>query len=299
MKLDSILSRPPSILTREQRKFYYRQGYLAFPGLIGDEWLGPLRSALAEVVEQTRDCRQSTRKVDIEPDHSSENPRLRRIAYLDEFAPVFWDLCSKSIIPDIAADLLGPNVRFRELMMNFKWAGGGAEVKWHQDIVFYPHTHAGTMQFLLMLEATGPGQGPLQVIPKSHQGPIFSHYDIQGNWTGAISGHDLGKVALDKAVSMLGPPGSLSVHHSRTIHGSARNMSALGRPAFVVTYSAADAIPYTPPAYPSVNYGRLVRGVQSEFAHHEEMMVPLPPDWSEGYTSIFDHQQDEKPRHSA
>ena len=138
MKLDSILSRPPSILTREQRKFYYRQGYLAFPGLIGDEWLGPLRSALAEVVEQTRDCRQSTRKVDIEPDHSSENPRLRRIAYLDEFAPVFWDLCSKSIIPDIAADLLGPNVRFRELMMNFKWAGGGRKSSGTRILCFIP-----------------------------------------------------------------------------------------------------------------------------------------------------------------
>ena len=39
----------------------------------------------------------------------------------------FWGICTDSVIPDIAADLLGPNVRFREIMLNFKWAGGGAE----------------------------------------------------------------------------------------------------------------------------------------------------------------------------
>ena len=292
MKLEDILSSPASVLSRDQREFYYEQGYLAFPGLIGDEWLASLRSALAEIVEQTRNYTESTRKVDIEPNHSYENPRLRRVAYLDEFAPVFWELCSESVIPDIAADLLGPNVRFRELMMNFKWASGGAEVKWHQDIVFYPHTHSGTLQFLLMLDGAQPDQGPLQVVPGSHKGQIYAHYDAQGNWTGAIPERDIERIDLGKAVPMLGPPGSLSVHHSRTIHGSERNTSATGRPAFVVTYSAADAIPYTSPAYPSVRYNCLVRGSEPAIAHHEELFVPLPPDWSGGYTSIFDHQQE-------
>ena len=290
MRLEQINSRSPSVISQEQRDFYYDEGYLCFPGLIGSDWLDPLRSALADIVELTRDYTCSTRKVDIEPDHSAENPRIRRVAYLDEFNPIFWQLCTDSVVPDIAVDLLGPNLKFRELMINFKWADGGAEVKWHQDLVFYPHTHAGTLQFLLLLDGATPDQGPLQVIPGSHKGEIFAHYEAERNWTGTISKRDLDSIEMDQAVSLAGPPGTLSVHHSRTIHGSAVNQSSTSRPAFVITYSAADAIPYTAPAYPSVNYSTLVRGDEPHYAHHENLMVPLPPDWSDGYTSIFDHQ---------
>ncbi len=291
MKTNEIFSNSPQQLNQEQRIRFYDQGYLVFPELIGDEWLTPLRRALSDIVEQSRSQTESTQVIDLEPDHSVENPRLRRVAYVDDIAPVFWELCSESVLPEIAADLLGPNVKFRELMMNFKWADGGAEVKWHQDIVFYPHTHAGTLQFLLLLNGVTSDQGPLQIIPGSHKGDIFEHYDANGHWTGAISEHDLASVALDMAVSIEGPPGTVSVHHSRTIHGSAQNLSSLSRPAFVVTYSAADAMPYTAPSYKSSHYNTIVRGKQPRFAHHEDMIMPLPPDWSEGYTSIFEHQQ--------
>ena len=225
------------------------------------------------------------------PVTTKDNPRLRRVSYLDDIAPIFWDVCIDSIIPDIAVDLLGPNVEFREILVNFKWAGGGAQVKWHQDITFYPHTHSGTIQFLVMLVGAQPNQGPLQVVPGSHKGEIFSHYDSNGKWVGAIDQKDLEDGVLSKAESITGAAGLVSVHHSRTIHGSDANQSSSSRPALVITYNSADAIPYTAPAYPSSRYRHLVRGVAPGYAHHEEMIVPQPPDWSGGYTSIYEHQE--------
>ena len=291
MRIEQIFSTAPTVISQEQRESYYEVGYLILPSLIGEEWLQPLRKAVDDIVDLTRSMKQSTRRVDLEPDHTADNPRVRRVAYVDEYDPVFWRLCSDSVITDIAADLLGPNVRFRELMINFKWAHGGAQVKWHQDIAFYPHTHSGTLQFLLMLDGATSEQGPLQLLPGSHKGEIFPHYDSEGNWTGAVSAEDLDRLNMENAVSVTGPPGLLSVHHSRTLHGSAVNTSSAGRPAFVVTYSAADAVAYTAPAYPSVRYSQLVRGTEPGIAHHEDMIVPMPPDWSDGYTSIFEHQE--------
>ena len=290
MDREEILAQTPCFLTREQREFFYEEGYLALPGLLDDGQLDPLRTALTGIVDLSRELSSSNNRFDLERGHSAENPRLRRATYLDDLDPVFWDLCSNSVIADIAADILGPNIRFREIMANFKWAGGGAEVSWHQDIVFYPHTHVGTCQFLVSLEDVGPEQGPLQVVPGSHKGPLLEHYDANGEWTGAISDADLAKIPLDEAVELTGPAGTVTVHHSCTIHGSAQNMSSKGRPAFVITYSAADAIPYTAPPYPSSHYGHLVRGCQPRYAHHEALRMPLPPDWSGGYTSIFEHQ---------
>ena len=42
---------------------------------------------------------------------------------------------------DVAADIVGPDVKFHHSKLNFKWAEGGEEVKWHQDIQFWPHTN--------------------------------------------------------------------------------------------------------------------------------------------------------------
>ncbi|MFV2032081.1 MAG: phytanoyl-CoA dioxygenase family protein [Gammaproteobacteria bacterium] len=290
MKPEEILARPARVLEQSQRQLYFEQGYLAMPGLIAEKTLAPLRSTLDRLIDLSREVTQSNHQFDLEQGHNAENPRLRRVAYVDDLDPACWEFCSNSIIVDIAEDILGPNVRFRDVFANFKWAGGGAGVKWHQDIAFYPHTNLGTCQFLLGLENIGSEQGPLQVIPWSHKGPIYRHYDAKGSWTGAIEDADLPGAGLDTAVEITGPAGLVSVHHSCIIHGSARNTSTTGRPVFVITYSAADAIPYTTAPYPSSHYGALVRGSQPPYAHHEELHMPLPPDWSDGYTSIFTHQ---------
>ena len=98
MRLSEIDLHPPKVLSRADRLSYYDQGYLVFSGLVGEDWLQPLREALVQVVEQTRTLKKSTRRIDIEANHSFENPRLRRVAYLDEFDQVFWKLCTDSVI---------------------------------------------------------------------------------------------------------------------------------------------------------------------------------------------------------
>jgi ectoine hydroxylase len=292
VKIKDIPRQPTIFLTQDQRELYYEQGYLAFPALIAHNELTELRGLVDSIVDSTRSVAESGNEVDLEKGHTAENPRLRRVTYVDDKDPYFWRLCSDSVIPDIAADLLGPDVRFRDMMLNFKWADGGAEVKWHQDICFYPHTHLGSLQFLVFLEEVCSEQGPLQVIPASHKGPIFEHYDESNEWTGAIGPADLATAGVDAATELTGPAGTVSVHHCCTIHGSSCNNSASGRPAFVMTYTAADAMPYTAPPYPSSHYRVLVRGNEPLYSRHEEVRIPLPPDWSDGYTSIFEHQED-------
>ena len=292
MSSQDILKQPALFLTQNQRELYFEQGYLMFPGLISTSELEVLRVLVSQIVDSTRTVTSSSNKIDLEKGHTSENPRLRRVTYVDDENLDFWRLCVDSVIPDIAADLLGPDVRFRDMMLNFKWADGGAEVKWHQDICFYPHTHLGTMQFLVFLEDVSSEQGPLQVIPASHKGPSFEHYNESNEWTGTICQADLSAAGVDNAIDLTGPAGSVSVHHGCTIHGSDRNNSNCGRPVFVITYTAADAMPYTAPPYPSSHYRALVRGSEPRYARHEELRIPLPPDWSGGYTSIFEHQED-------
>ena len=290
MTPEEILAQPARVMSQAQRRQFFDQGYQLLPGVIEAEWLTRLNGALAELVERSRDLTQSDGVFDLEEGHSAAVPRLRRIAFLDDLDPVFWAFSRDSVLADLAADVVGPDVVFRECMVNFKWAGGGQEVKWHQDIPFYPHTNLSPTQFLVFLDEVTLDQGPLRVVPESHKGPIFDHYDRDDRWIGAIPDHKLAEIDLARAVELTGPAGSVSLHHSAMVHGSAPNHSDRGRPLLILGYNGADARPYTAPAYPSSHDGTVVRGSPAKYARHDPVNLRLPPDWSGGYTSIFDYQ---------
>ncbi len=290
MRAETILAQPPLILDQVQRQTYFDDGYAVCDRVIGAEWLGRLNDAISALVEKSRAITASDGTYDLEPGHTADNPRLRRVAFLDDLDAVFWEFCTQSPLVDVAADLLGPDVRFRECMINFKWSGGGQEVRWHQDIPFYPHTNLSSAQFLVLLDDVGMEQGPLQVVPGSHKKTIFDHYDADENWLGYIPDEKLGDAGIQHAVPLTAKAGSVTVHHCATVHGSAQNLSTKGRPTLLVGYNACDALPYTAPAYPSTHHGQVVRGEEARFAHHEPVDLRLPPDWSTGYTSIFAHQ---------
>ena len=75
------------------------------------------------------------------------------------------------------------------------------------------------------------------------------------------------------------------------MHGSPKNTSDLGRPLLLYTLSSADAFPYTVNPIRSSKDQAIIRGQRAAYAHHDPRPCLLPPDWSAGYTSIFDLQQ--------
>ncbi len=170
MKLSDILSYPTSVLSEQQRHQYFRDGYLVLPSFIDKEWITLLNDALGEFIEKSRGINQSTDSILLEEGHSQESPRLLRINQVVDHNDVFWDFAINSILPDVACDIVGPNVKFRESTVNFKWADGGAQIAWHQDIAFMPHTNLSVFNALVYLDDVSPEQGPLQVIQGSHKG---------------------------------------------------------------------------------------------------------------------------------
>ena len=128
------------------------------------------------------------------------------------------------------ADLVGPDVKFHHSKLNFKWAKGGEEVKWHQDITYWPHTNYSPLTAGLYLYDCGPEQGPLMAIPGSHNGELFSQYDDAGNWVGCLSDTDVKSVPVETAAELTGPAGSITIHNCRVVHGSRPNTADLGRP---------------------------------------------------------------------
>ncbi len=294
MRIEDIRQYPSKVLSDEQREFYFEYGYVLLEKIIPDAWIDRLIKTTEEMVDRSRTLTKSDAVFDLENGHTADSPRLRRLSSPVEHHPVYWEYASQSILADIAADLVGPDVKFHHSKLNFKWARGGEEVKWHQDIPFWPHTNYSPLTIGTYLHDVGPEQGPLGVIPRSHTGEIFDHYDEQDEWVGCLSDKDLKQGSLSGAEYLSGPSGSVTVHNCRTLHGSGPNTSTVGRPLLLNVFSSADAFPYTANPLRTRYDGTIVRGKAVRWAHHDPRPCIVPPDWSEGYTSIFALQQEEK-----
>jgi len=293
MTPEQILSLKPNVLTQRQRESYFENGFLLLERIIPADAIEILRRATAEKIEETRALIKSSAVWDLEAGHSAVQPRLRRLSSPCDHHPAYWSHASESTVRDIVADLVGPDVKFHHSKLNFKSSAGGAEVKWHQDIQFWPHTNYSPLTVGTYLYDCGMEQGPVGFIPGSHNGELFDQYNDNGQWVGCIAESDLKRIDASKAVYMVGPAGSLTIHNCRTVHGSAQNNSKEERPLLLFTYSSADAMPYTYNPLQSRYMGRIVRGKPARWAHHDPRPCLIPPDWSGGYTSIFALQQEE------
>lgn len=293
MTPEQVLAIEPKVLTQAQRESYFENGYLLVEKVLSDEWVAKLRRATDEMVDESRRITESDAKWDLEEGHTAESPRLRRLSSPNDHHPVYWEYASQSVVVDIVADLVGPDVKFHHSKLNFKWAKGGDEVKWHQDIGFWPHTNYSPLTVGTYYYDCGPDQGPLMVMPKSHNGELYNQYNAKDEWIGCLNAADEAKLDQSKAVSLEGPAGSLTIHNCRMLHASKPNRSNLGRPLLLNVYSSADALPYTHNPLQSKYMECIVRGQRARWAHHDPRPCLMPPDWSGGYTSIFALQQEE------
>lgn len=229
------------MLTAEQKRFYGDNGYLMVEDAVTPEQLGELRRIAYEFIDRSRAVSESDDVFDLDSGHSAETPRLTRIKLPHKQHPFFWKVLQDSPMTRVLNDLLGPDTLLQTSKLNTKAPGGGAAVEWHQDWAFYPHTNDDMLAFGLMLEDVDEENGPLMVVPGTHKGPLLSHHH-DGRFCGAIDPDDP-LFEKDRIVTLTGKAGSMTVHHARTLHGSAPNMSDRNRLILFYECHAADAWP--------------------------------------------------------
>ncbi len=279
------------MLSDAQRADYGDHGWCSVAGLVDNVWLERLRVVTEEFVEQSRALTESNVLFDLDVGHSAGEPRLRRLSSPTDLHDTFWEFASQSAIVDVAVDLLGPDVKFHHSKLNFKAAHGGEEVKWHQDIQFWPHTNYDLLTIGVFLEDVEPGMGEVGFVSGSHHGPLFDLYDGDV-WVGALADADVARLDLGRVAYPTGPAGTITVHNCRTVHGSAPNRSSRSRPLLLQTYAAADALAYTDLVKLSPHGGELIRGEPARWARHDPRPCLIPP--TGPYRPIFASQQRER-----
>src|SRR4029079_8361941 len=211
----------PRYLTDAQIAAYHRDGYVAVPRFIDAERVEALRRVTDAFVERSRAVTKSDAVYDLDPRHTAAAPVLRRIKNPADNDPLYRWLSLESPIVDVVTELLGPSVRFHHSKLNLKGSHLGAPVEVHQDAAFYPHSNDDVLAVGLLLDDATAANGAMAVLPGSHHGPIYTHFDAQGRFVGCMRNEDVARLDRRPAVLLDLPAGSIHIHHYRLPHSSA------------------------------------------------------------------------------
>ncbi|WP_416898154.1 MAG: phytanoyl-CoA dioxygenase family protein [Minwuia sp.] len=280
-----------------ERQFYDRNGYLLLEGFIGRDWLERLKDAAAAFVEASRQETESGKVLDLAPGHSADAPRLRRLISPADNDGTFREFVLDGPAAGLASALLDGPVRYHHGKLNFKWSSGGEEIKWHQDIQFWPHTDFSPLTIGIYLEDVDDEMGPMGVLPGSHRGPLYDLFDGDGTWTGAMHDRDAAGLDLDAVAWLKGPAGSVTIHNCCMVHGSAPNNSPRPRPLLLQTYSAAHSWPIAGIGGNGSRggvSGRVVGGSGDGVLEIEGRRMRVAPDWAGRVQTIFRAQQKDR-----
>ena len=268
-------------LSPQQITQFNRDGYLMLENALSREQLTPLRAQFQRWTEQSRahskpygSTRDGRPRFDLEPNHSASQPALRRIASPLEVSADYLRVMRENNAVDAIADLLGANIKFHHCKINSKLPGAATEVKFHQDFLYEPHSNDDLITALLFIDEVTTHNGPLEVVPGSHTGPLYGLWH-DGVFTGAVDNRMADGIAA-KTIQCTGPAGAACLMHTRLLHGSAANLSTQPRTLFIIVYSAEDALPLSPNPLPSRYAGEIVRGRQTNRVRCSSYAMELP-----------------------
>jgi ectoine hydroxylase-related dioxygenase (phytanoyl-CoA dioxygenase family) len=220
------------------------------------------------------------------PGHSREAPLLRRVNSPTEISGTYLDAVTRSRIPDMVSDLIGPNVKFHHSKINAKLPGANTEVKWHQDFPFTPHSNDDLVTALLALDDVDETNGPLIAALGSHKNGLAGLWH-NGTFTG-VAGDMESSAWAKEAKTFTMKAGSVCLMHTRAGHSSGPNLGTRPRRLFIAVYSAEDAIPLSPNPLPSKHEGLLVRGEKTGRVRSVPFELKLPQRPTTG--SFFNQQ---------
>ena len=269
------------MLTDRQVAEFWRDGVVTVPDAVNPTQLAALRADLDGWVEERRSHEEpwgetldGRPRFDVQPGHSATRPALRRVAAPSEVSNAHYEVMVDSAMVDMVTALIGPDVKVHHSKVNTKLPGSATEVEWHQDFPYTPHSNTDLVTALLMVDEVTEENGPLEVAPGSHDGPLHSLWH-DGTFTGAIA-PDVASGLRRDAVRCTGEAGSVCLMHTKLAHGSAPNRSDRPRTLFICVYAAGDALPCGPSPVPTVHQGLFVRGFDSGRVRSVPYEVDMP-----------------------
>lgn len=238
---------PNDVLTKEQRDFYEKNGYIVFKKLIPQEDLDRYKRHFQKLCsgEAPRVPTMTVmRDVSIKHEKSARGEHM--ITKIQDFQddPEIFAYCQTPELLDIVAAFTGPNVKSIHSMLINKPpnVGDSGRHPFHQDLYYFPMRPANRIVAAwTAMERIDRTNGCLSVIAGSHKGPLLPHGYPE--WDGKVNKAYHGILNYpppDNRIHLVMEPGDTVFFHPLLIHGSGSNKSAGYRKAISCHFASAD-----------------------------------------------------------
>ena len=240
------------MLKKEQIEFYHSNGYLVLIDIFSKEEISKLNSKIKNFKNHT-----SQPNVICE-----DNGDIRSIFAPEIQEPIFGDLTKDKRLLIASEELLKSALYLYQYKLNLKEAYVGKYWEWHQD---FPYWHFGDgiktpemISVMVLFDDVKSYQGPLLIIPKSHQNGIvdFQHKahlenkkdnllnSLNSDLKYTINNELVKEYALkNKIVSLEGTQGTVIFFHPNIFHASNSNVSPFKRSTAIITYNSIHNTP--------------------------------------------------------
>src|SRR5258708_39050410 len=108
------------MISEKDVQTYQRDGVIVVPEVLGADTLAHVRSVIAELVAGSAKTLEHTDVYDLEPGHTAESPRVRRIKTPHKVHALFDEIVRSPVVLDILKKLLGPGLRLNGSKLNMK-----------------------------------------------------------------------------------------------------------------------------------------------------------------------------------
>ena len=244
-----LLKRTPQVsLTKHQIDTFWKQGYLTIPDFLDAAQLNEIEEPFQRLFK-TRAGWKEGDLYDIASLDQGDEFKLPQLLYPAKYAPellrtVFWANAEA-----VAKELLGPDARFSFDHAISKPSDPESATPWHQDQAFHrAGSRVENITIWLPLQDVDEKNGCLTYIPGSHTGGMVPHRNYKGDKR--IEGLEAVGVNLADAVTVPLRRGSVSIHHSRTLHYAGPNLSNHPRNVYSILFAVQKAEPVVPADYP-------------------------------------------------
>jgi ectoine hydroxylase len=221
---------------------FARDGYLFFSGLFSKKELGPLRRGL-----ETMSSRRGPEVV-LEPNREDV---LKVVFGVDVHDEAYRRLACHPFLLLPTEQLLGTRAYIYQARINFNSGFAGRGWGWHQDFnQWYRQDGLQGPNALVVgvyLDDVNACNGPLMVVRGSYKrGHIYipDRMEIDDDIVAGL-------VREGGIEALIGPPGSVAILHSNTVHGSTPNISPWPR---CICYMIYNSVENTTISHPRGNF---------------------------------------------
>lgn len=232
-------------LSQAQLEEYERTGYLWLDRFFSGHTIAGFFDELEAMAQDRRFCEKEEVILD------ANDEKIRSVFAMHELSPAFDRLTRDRLLLEMVQQLLGEGVYIHQSRINSKAGFCGNGFEWHSDFETW-HSEDGmpemrAVSVSIMLTENNPYNGPLMLIPGSHQFFIpCAGTTPENNWKESLREQTVGLPSREALATLAkkqgiqaptGPAGSLLLFECNTLHASNRNMSPWPRANLFFVYN--------------------------------------------------------------